>query len=117
VFWVAGALAAGALATAGPASAAVTRGALVGDVGPGFSIVVENPHGRLVRRLEPGRYRVTVHDRSAQLDFHLFGPGVSKRTPVVGTGTFHWLVTLRRGVYRYQCDAHATIVSGSFRVV
>jgi hypothetical protein len=105
-----------AAAVCAPAPAARSPGALVGTVGPGFEIVVENAHGRLVTRLAPGRYRLTVHDRSPILDFHLFGPGVDKRTTVPQTGTVRWTVTLRRGLYRYQCDAHQTLASGSFRV-
>jgi hypothetical protein len=115
--WLASLLVAGALAAPATAPAAKEAGRLVGVVGPGFAIAVDNSRGRLVTRLDPGSYRFTVHDRSSQLDFHLSGPGVNKRTSVLGTGTVHWVVTLRRGVYHYKCDAHATIVSGLFRVV
>jgi hypothetical protein len=99
-----------------PAQAAPRRGVLVGTVGPGFVITVETAHGKLVTTLAPGRYRLTVHDRSVLLDFHFFGPGVEKRTTVQGTGTVRWLIALHPGVYHYQCDAHQTILSGSFRV-
>jgi hypothetical protein len=111
---LAGVLAAAAIAM--PAEAARSPGSLVATVGPGFAIAVENGHGKPVTRLRTGRYRLTIHDRSAFLDFHLFGPGVDKRTTVTGTGTVHWLLNLRRGVYHYQCDAHQTILSGVFRV-
>jgi hypothetical protein len=106
----------GAAAIATPAGATRSPGSLVGTVGPGFAIALENAHGKPVTRLRSGRYRLAIHDRSAFLDFHLFGPGVDKRTTVTGTGTVRWLLRLRRGVYHYQCDAHQTILSGAFRV-
>jgi hypothetical protein len=34
----------------------------------------------------------------------------------VGTGDATWTVTLANGVYSYQCDAHASVMHGSFRV-
>jgi hypothetical protein len=105
-----------AAAIAMPAGAARSAGSLVGTVGPGFAIALENAHGKPVTRIRTGRYRLTVHDRSTFLDFHLFGPAVNKRTTVTGTGTVHWTLNLRRGVYHYQCDAHQTILSGAFRV-
>lgn len=89
---------------------------LTGTVGPGFTISLDDAEGRLVTSLKPGQYDVTIHDRSAFLNFHLFGPGVSEATSIPGTGTSRWSVAFRRGVYQYQCDAHKTLVHGLFRV-
>ena len=89
---------------------------LDGTVGPGYAISLKTTGGKLVDVTKPGRYAITVDDRSAFLNFHLFGPGVNEATSIPGTGVVHWTVDLRRGVYQYQCDAHASIVHGTFRV-
>jgi plastocyanin len=89
---------------------------LVGNVGPGYTIRLAGSSGRTVRRLVHGRYRIVVHDRSSSHDFHLSGPGVDKRTSVAGVGTKSWVVTLRKGTYRFRCDVHGTIMRGSFKV-
>jgi plastocyanin len=41
---------------------------------------------------------------------------VNKRTAVAFRGTRTWTLTLRRGRYRFFCDAHAARMRGSFRV-
>ena len=46
----------------------------------------------------------------------LYGPGVNKKTSVVGTGNTTWTLTLKPGAYHYQCDPHRTIMHGSFTV-
>ena len=89
---------------------------LTGSVGPGFIIVLDDSAGKPVRTLSAGRYTITVHDRSAFLNFHLFGPGVNEATSILGTGTRRWSVALKPGVYQFQCDAHAALVHGSFEV-
>jgi plastocyanin len=38
-------------------------------------------------------------------------------TTVDFTGTKSFVLTLRKGVYRYFCDPHAAVMHGSFRVV
>ena len=35
---------------------------------------------------------------------------------VGGKGTFRWVVTLKKGTYRYVCDPHASFMKGSFTV-
>ena len=58
-----------------------------------------------------------MSDRSNIHNFHLKGPGVNKvisGTPFQGTKTV--TVTLKKGIYRYVCDPHATVMKGSFRV-
>jgi plastocyanin len=55
-------------------------------------------------RATPGRYRVTVVDRSRARNFHLAGPGVDRRTGKAFTGTVAWTLQLRRGTYRFGSD-------------
>jgi plastocyanin len=88
---------------ASPQKAAV--GKLVGTVGPGFTITLTQ-NGKKVTTLKAGKYQITVHDKGTIHNFHLFGPGVNKKTSVPGTGTTVWTVTLKKGKYTYRCDVH-----------
>jgi plastocyanin len=72
--------------------------------------------GKKVRTLKVGQYTVVVRDTAGDHNFHLTGPGVNRRTTVGGTGTSRWNVTLRKGTYKYLCDAHPTFMKGSFTV-
>ena len=89
---------------------------LVGTVGPGFSITLEDAQGNRVRNLQPGTYDIEVKDLSEEHNFHLVGPGVDRLTPVGAATTESWTVTLTNGTYRYNCDPHATTMRGSFTV-
>jgi plastocyanin len=89
---------------------------LVGTVGPGFSITLEDAQGNRVRNLEPGTYDIEVKDLSEEHNFHLTGPGVDRLTPVGAATTESWTVTLTNGTYRYNCDPHAATMRGSFTV-
>jgi plastocyanin len=97
-----------------PAPPALPR--LVATVGPGTTISLRRPSGVLVHTLHHGRYRITVRDRSAAHDFHLIGPGLSKKTTVGFVGTTTWTLTLKVGAYAYRCDPHKAFMHGSFRV-
>jgi hypothetical protein len=55
-------------------------------------------------RVAPGRYRITVRDRSSRHDFRLAGHGLSRRTGRGFTGVATWNVTLVRGWYTYRSD-------------
>ena len=68
------------------------------------------------KTVKPGRYVITVHDRSAIHDFHLIGPGVNRKTSVAAVRTYIWTVAVERGTYRFICDPHATIMKGVLRV-
>jgi len=93
-----------------------SSGGLVGTVGPGFTITLING-GSAVKTLAPGTYKMTVNDKAATHNFHLFGPGVNQKTSVQGTGTFVWTVKLEKGSYTYQCDVHfASGMIGHFTV-
>jgi hypothetical protein len=87
---------------------------LTGVVGPGFNISLKNPDGTGVSHLDPGTYDITVTDNSIDHNFHLGGPGVDQFTDVAGTGTFNWTVTITDGTYTFVCDAHPTLMKGSF---
>ncbi|MBC7645050.1 MAG: cupredoxin domain-containing protein [Thermoleophilia bacterium] len=92
---------------------AVSYGAtkkLSGTVGPGMSISVSK------NKVGHGKYTITVHDKSAAHNFHLTGPGVNKKTTVAEVATKTWKVTLKKGTYRFVCDAHADTMKGSFKV-
>jgi plastocyanin len=56
------------------------------------------------KRAAPGRYRITVVDRSRSRNFHLLGPGVDRRTGKPFTGTVTWTLQLRAGTYRFGSD-------------
>jgi plastocyanin len=56
----------------------------------------------------PGRYRITVNDRSKTRNFHLVGPGVNKSTGKAFMGRTTWTVQLRAGSYRYGADPKLT---------
>jgi plastocyanin len=103
-----------ALLSAAPAGAATTK--LVANVGPGFTITLTKA-GKKVTTLKPGKYSITVNDKSTFHNFHLLGSGVNKKTTVAFKGTPKaWVVTFKKGTYRYVCDPHATMMKGSFKV-
>jgi plastocyanin len=63
------------------------------------------------------RYRFAINDRSSEHDFHLSGPGVNRvLTGVDFMGTKSFVLTLKKGTYRFFCDPHASLMHGSFRV-
>ena len=72
--------------------------------------------GKKVSSLKAGKYTIVVRDTAGDHDFHLSGPGVNRSTTVGGIGTSRWNVTLRKGTYKYVCDAHSTFMKGSFNV-
>lgn len=99
-----------------PSSAAPASPRLVATVGPGFTISLKSGSAK-VKTLKAGKYTIAVSDLSSSHDFHLSGPGVSKKTSIGGTGKATWVVTLQKGkTYRYVCDAHAFEMFGSFKV-
>ena len=102
-----------------PALAAPSRAAkerLTGTVGPSFTITLKY-EGEKVKKLDPGKYALTVNDKASIHDFHLIGPGVNKVvTTVPFTGTKTVTVTLKKGKYTYQCDPHSTAMRGTFTV-
>jgi hypothetical protein len=110
-------LAIAAVLMPGSARPAATATALTGSVGPGFTISLKDSSGAGVSHLDPGDYTITVNNlnTTAEHDFHLFGPGVDQATPFQ-QGTWTWNVTFTDGVYTFHCDAHPTLMKGTFRV-
>jgi hypothetical protein len=110
-------LAIAAMLVPGSARPAATATALTGSVGPGFTISLKDASGAGVSHLDPGDYTITVNNlnTTAEHNFHLFGPGVDQSTPFQ-QGTWTWNVTFTDGSYTFRCDAHPTIMRGTFRV-
>jgi plastocyanin len=89
---------------------------LTGEVGPGFSIEVEKA-GKDLKTIKAGTYRIKVEDKASIHNFHLFGPGLNKKTGVGFKGETTWTIKLKPGRYTYQCDPHALSgMKGRFRV-
>ena len=101
----------------GAAHSAATATQLNVTVGPGFSIKVADANGQTVSQLDPGDYSITIKNLSVaqEHNFHLSGPGVD-RASLFDNNTVTWDVTFVDGTYKWQCDAHPTIMKGSFRV-
>jgi len=80
-----------------------------GTVGPGFTIKM------LTKPTKAGKIKLVISDKSNVHNFHLTGPGVNVKTsvPVVGTKTF--IITLKKGTYKFICDPHP-FMKGSFTV-
>lgn len=75
---------------------------LKGSVGPGAKIA-------FARTVAVGKARITIRDLTARDNFHLFGPGVNRKTGVAFKGTVTWTVTLQAGRYTYRSDAHRAL--------
>jgi plastocyanin len=106
-------LLAAALVVAASATAATPT--LTGTDGPGFTITLKKGSTK-VTSLKAGKYKIVIKDLSNIHNFHLKGPGVDKKTGVGPKGTFTWMVTLKKGTYKFVCDPHASIMKGSFKV-
>jgi len=89
-----------------PAYAKSSAATLTGEVGPGFSIDVEKA-GKDLKTIKAGTYKIKVEDKASIHNFHLFGPGLNKKTGVPFKGETTWTVKLKPGKYTYQCDPHA----------
>ncbi len=91
---------------------------VTGTTGPGLTITLKKA-GKKVTSLKPGRYTLTVSDKSANHNFVLTGPGVRNKviTGLAYMGTKTVNVTLKRGTYTYYCTPHRAIgMKGTFRV-
>jgi NitT/TauT family transport system substrate-binding protein len=71
--------------------------------------------GKVVTKLRAGKYTVAVTDNSTKDNFHLTGPGVNKSTSVPKRGNATWILTLKKGTYRYSSDGSSK-TNGSFTV-
>lgn len=80
-----------------------------------FSIKLVDANGQRVTHVDPGKYTITVHDYATEHNFHLFGPGVDQATDIGSAQDATWTVTFQDGAtYKYECDAHAAEMHGSF---
>jgi hypothetical protein len=75
-------------------------------VGPDFDIWMNKDS------VPAGRYKLIVRDRGTIHNFHFFGPGVGRKTSVVGTGRWVWRVTLSSGTYIAACIPHGSMSTG-----
>jgi len=87
---------------------------LQATVGPS-SFLTLRLDGKVVTRLRAGNYTVAVADKSTKDNFHLQGAGLSKSTSVPKQEAATWIVTLKKGVYRYSSDGSSKR-KGSFKV-
>lgn len=96
-----------ALAVPLSAVAGTTATRLAGTTGPGMTITVKKA-GKKVATLRPGKYTITVSDKSSAHDFVLTGPGIRNKmvTGLAFKGTKTVTVTLKRGKYEYYCTPH-----------
>ena len=107
------AVAATALAVAGPTSADNPQ--LIGSVGPDYTISLKDPAGNTVTHVDTGTYTLLVHDLSDVHNFDLTGPGVNVTTgDLVFVGDKTFTVTFADGTYTYVCDPHIRTMKGTF---
>jgi hypothetical protein len=100
---------------AAPAAQAYTT--FYGTVGPGTTIVLKRADGTVVKNARHGNKTFVIRDRSASHNFHLYGPGVDRRTGVAFVGKRTWSpVLLRVGRYTIICDRHPATMVKHFNV-
>ncbi|HEY8193072.1 MAG TPA: plastocyanin/azurin family copper-binding protein [Gaiellaceae bacterium] len=101
---------------AAPASTTATR--LAGVTGPGMTISVKKA-GKKVTTLKPGKYTITVADKSSAHDFVLTGPGIRNKmiTGLAFKGSKTVTVTLKKGKYEYYCTPHRSLGMKGFITV
>jgi plastocyanin len=112
IFLLAAAAGAAALVLSGPTGADNTQ--LIGSVGPGFSISLQDAAGNPVTQLDPGTYTLLVHDQSDFHNFDLSGPGVKAVTDVEFVGDKTFSITIAQGTYTFVCDVHSGTMKGKF---
>jgi plastocyanin len=83
-------------------SSDTSRGKITGSVGPGMTISVSR------HNVAHGRYTFTVTDKSTLHNWHIFGPGVNRKTPISKKVTKTFTVQLVKGTYKIHCDVHPT---------
>ncbi|TMM05986.1 MAG: hypothetical protein E6G02_06305 [Actinobacteria bacterium] len=79
-----------------------------------YQISLKDSTGAAVTHVDTGQYTITVHDYATLHNFHLSGPGVDQATGVETTANTTWNVSFTDGTYRFKCDAHPTLMRGSF---
>src|SRR5581483_8386062 len=92
---------------------------LFATVGLGYTITLKDAGGGDVTSIPAGTYDIEVTDSSSLHDFDLKQPDGTTldATDIGGTGTVTWTdVVLAPGTWTYLCDAHPTLMYGSFTV-
>jgi plastocyanin len=100
--------------SSGGSSAAPT---LQGSVGPGFTIKLTKA-GKAIKNVKAGTYKLVVADRSPAHNFVLERQGGTERkiTSVAFVGTKTVTVKLTRGVWKFYCEPHASMMVGRVAV-
>ena len=90
---------------------------LTGTVGPGYTITLTKA-GKKVTKLKAGKYTFVINDKASIHSYGLDGPnGFAKDfTSVSFKGTKTFTVTLKRGKYKFYCQAHESSMKGHFAV-
>ena len=70
-----------------------------------------------IASLRAGRYAVVVRDYSKSDNFHLFGPGLDKKTTRSFVGRVEWVAQFRKGTYTFRSDAHPVKTRRTVRVL
>jgi hypothetical protein len=100
---------------AAPAAQAYTT--FYGTVGPGTRIVLKRADGTVVKNTRRGNKTFVIRDRSSSHNFHLYGPGIDRRTGVAFVGKRTWSpLLLRVGRYTIVCDRHPATMIKHFNV-
>jgi hypothetical protein len=87
-----------------------------GTVGPSATITLKRANGTDLKHTSPGAHKFVISDQSGLHNFHLLGPGVSKKTGIAFLGSRTWNLNLSVGTYKFRCDAHPTTMHGKFTV-
>ena len=99
------------------ASAWAATPKLVGTVGPGYTISLKKA-GKKVTTLKAGKYTFVITDKASIHNFSLDGPnGLEKTfTTVPFKGQKSITLTLKKGSYKFYCEAHESTMFGKFKV-
>jgi plastocyanin len=90
---------------------------LIGSVASDdFTITLTTEDGAAVTSLPAGDYTLEIVDKTDIHNFHLTGPGVDVTSEVAGQEDEEYAITLEAGSYHFQCDPHASSMSGDFEV-
>lgn len=96
---------------------AATGTKLIGSVASdAFTITLTTEEGTNVTSLPAGDYTLQIVDQTDIHNFHLTGSGVDVMSEVGGQEDQEYDITLVAGTYHYQCDPHASTMSGDFEV-
>jgi plastocyanin len=99
--------------TGGTATGTKLIGSVASDA---YTITLTTEDGAAVTSLPAGNYTLEIVDKTDIHNFHLTGEGVDVTSEVSGQEDENYDITLVAGSYHYQCDPHASQMSGDFEV-